>query len=476
MIIKFAKDSREGACEYLANGTRGDRDKKDKRIQLTKDDCYNTIGKVNEYLKKTGKWNKYKDNYKHIVLSFNRDELNEQTLKNIVNDFVRLYMHAYNSDEYTFYAEAHMPKEKFNERGEERRPHVHIFIHKYSMKLDRRLRFLTHPQRRKELNLIKHYLIKKYNLNYTFTNKAISKSKLDFYTGKNINSAKELKNAITDYINSNLQNFTSFSEMIKSIEKTFNVNIKASKNAKTPYISIGAEGIKRNIRLKGLLFSADTFNLAKKSILENKQIERYEKEYYLSEKEILEQLKERQKLLKDEVNQRFSKRRLQIRKQEIAEKLNIDVKELNKIIFKLKILNAALNINLQNIVSEYKDLGVFNNNSELKLINKNKNININIKAEKGDFTAIANGTDEKAQAKILASILAEKIKAGELNQSDLIITGTDTFKKYINKFLEEELKKADPKADPEKQNKFSEREKGLKGERKKAKKAKIIDF
>jgi len=440
MIIKFNKDRRDGACEYMENGTNGDRDEKDIRVQLTPWDCWESIGAVNEYLKKVGKYDNFKDNYKHIVLSFNRDELSENEMRAIAQEFVRMYMHAYNPSEYSWYAEAHIPKIPYNANGEERHGHIHIFIHKYSLELDRRLRFLTHPQRRKEINLIKHYLIKKYNLNYTFRNKAISRSNIDYYTSNNIKTAKQLKESVENYINDNLHNFTNFNDMLQQIERTFNVTIKTSKSAKTPYISISHPSLKRNIRLKGFLFSKDTFAKARESILNNVDMRKYDEEYFLTLDEIKEQLKERQQLLKDEVNERFAKIREYVAKRKKAAELQLTLKQLNKIAYKLRILNAALNVNLQ-VLREFNDVGIFNTADSLKLISKNKNVNITINAQNNNFNAIASGNDTESQAKILAEILADKIKKGEIKKEDVIVTGSAEFRLYVNKYLKESLQK-----------------------------------
>ena len=444
MIIKFNVDRRDGACEYMKSGTNNDRNEKDIRIQLTDLSCEESINVVNEYLKKVNKYDKYKDNYKHIVLSFNEDELDEQTMKDIVQDFVKMYMHAYDESEYTYYAEAHVPKIKYNKNSEKRRTHIHIFIHKYSLELDRRLRFLTHPQRKKEINLIKHYLIKKYNLNYTFRHKAISKSNIDFYTSDSIKSSKELKQNIEQFIEQNLHNFTTFDDMLQQIQKTFDVKIRTSKNAKTPYISIKHQYLKRNIRLKGLLFSKETFMQARESLLKNIKIKKYDEEYFLTLDEILEQLKERQQLLKNEVKERFTKVREYVAKRKQAAQMQVTLKELNKIMFKLQILNTALNINLQ-VLKEFKDVAVFNNENSLRLISKNKNVNIDINTREDNFNAIASGKDTEAEAKILANILADKIKRHEIKKEDVIIAGSVEFKLYVNKFLNEALNNIDKK-------------------------------
>ena len=440
MIIKLAKDAREGACSYLENGTEGDRDEKDIRIQLSDLNCYEAISSVNEYLKRTGKWDKYKDNYKHIILSFNNDLLDEETMKAIVNDFVKLYMHCYSNEEYSFYAEAHIPKMQFNERGEKRRPHIHILIHKYSVLLDRRLRFLTYRKRMKELKLIKHYLIKKYNLNYTFTKKAISRTKIDYFDSKSIKSNKQLKQQIIDFIESNLHNFASFNDMIKEIEKTFNVSIKKSKNAETPYISISSPSLKRNVRLKGLLFSEQTFFETKESLLKHRVLKKFEDEYFLSQEEILRQLAERQKLLKEEVERKFAKVRQYVAQKKKAAELELSLKQLNKIMFKINLLNCALNINLE-ILREFKDVSIINKENSLLILDKNRNVNININTEKDNFIGTAEGENIEQQAKILASIIAEKIRTKEIRKEDLIVQGSAEFKLLVNKFLEEALEK-----------------------------------
>jgi len=440
MIIKFNKDRRDGACEYMENGTNGDRDEKDTRIPLVDWSCEESIDYVNEYLRKTGKFDKFKDNYKHIVLSFNKDELTDEQMRAIAHEFVKMYMHPYHPSEYHWYAEAHIPKIKVNKNGEERRGHIHIFIHKYSVELDRRLRFLTHPQRRAEINLIKHYLIKKYNLNYTFRNKAIAKSNIDFYTSKNITSAKQLKNNIQNYIEMNLHNFKDFNDMLQQLQKTFDVQIKTSKSAKTPYISIKHPSLKKNVRLKGLLFSKKTFKSARESLLNNTDLRKYDEEYFLTLEQIEEQLKERQALLKQEVNERFSKVREYVQKRKQAAELQLTLKQLNKIAYKLQILNQVLNINLE-ILKEMENVGVFNTADSLKLVSKNKNVNISISTNNAEFNAVATGSDTESQAKILSNILADKIKKGEIKKEDVIVTGSAEFKLYVNKYLTESLNK-----------------------------------
>jgi len=228
--------------------------------------------------------------------------------------------------------------------------------------------------------------------------------------------------------------------MLQQIQKTFKVQIKTSKNAKTPYISIKHPNLKRNVRLKGLLFSADTFAKARESLLNNVDMRKYDEEYFLTLEEIEEQLKERQQLLKDEVKERFAKVRAYVAKRKQAAQLQLTLKQLNKIAYKLQILNAALNVNL-NVLREFENVGIFNTKDSLRLVSKNKNVNISISAQNAEFNATAAGTDTESQAKILAEILADKIRKNEIKREDLIIQGSAEFKLYVNKYLKESLQK-----------------------------------
>ncbi|WP_320533862.1 LPD7 domain-containing protein [Robbsia andropogonis] len=76
--------------------------------------------------------------YLSITLSFKEDHIDRQTLLQIARDFESFAMHAYRSDEYCFYAEAHLPRVKSyidQSSGElvERKPHIHIVIPKTNL-------------------------------------------------------------------------------------------------------------------------------------------------------------------------------------------------------------------------------------------------------------------------------------------------------------------------------------------------------
>jgi hypothetical protein len=78
------------------------------------------------------------DKYLHITLAFKEDEISRDTLQAITQDFKDFAFTAFLDDEYSFYAEAHLPRIKsytHAKTGErvERKPHIHIVIPKYNL-------------------------------------------------------------------------------------------------------------------------------------------------------------------------------------------------------------------------------------------------------------------------------------------------------------------------------------------------------
>ena len=78
------------------------------------------------------------DKYLHITLAFKEDEISRDTLQAITQDFKAFAFSAFQDDEYSFYAEAHLPRIKsytHAKTGEwvERKPHIHIVIPKYNL-------------------------------------------------------------------------------------------------------------------------------------------------------------------------------------------------------------------------------------------------------------------------------------------------------------------------------------------------------
>ncbi|EGZ2393457.1 relaxase, partial [Escherichia coli] len=126
-----------------------------------------TTNKIIESIEDKGQ-----ERYLHITLSFAENEISEETLKNVTSDFRKMLMNAYHTDEYAFYAEAHLPKIKNivdNKTGElvERKPHIHIVIPRTNLVTGNSLNppgDLTNLKTQTQLDSVQEYLNNKYNL------------------------------------------------------------------------------------------------------------------------------------------------------------------------------------------------------------------------------------------------------------------------------------------------------------------------
>lgn len=195
-----------GIREYLENGLKQGReygrDDLDNRIVLDGniDHLENTINSIED---------KGQERYIHITLSFAEDEVSNETLKAVTDEYKNLLMNAYHTDEYCFYAEAHLPKIKnmTDERtGEliERKPHIHIVIPEKNLVSGKHM----NPRGKGESNIkfldsIQEHINNKYNLvspkdsvRVSDNNHAnvLSRYKGDFFKGRESVIKKEIFN------------------------------------------------------------------------------------------------------------------------------------------------------------------------------------------------------------------------------------------------------------------------------------------
>lgn len=113
---------------------------------------------------------KGQERYLHISLSFHENQISEETLKAVCEEYKTLLMNAYDKDEYCFYAEAHIPKVKnvVDEKTGlliERKPHIHIVIPEKNLVTGKHL----NPRGRGEFNIksldaIQEHINNKFNL------------------------------------------------------------------------------------------------------------------------------------------------------------------------------------------------------------------------------------------------------------------------------------------------------------------------
>ncbi|EJF6693563.1 relaxase, partial [Escherichia coli] len=134
MIVRYGGGN-DGVVDYLINGRKAERqytrDELDHRVVLDGD--LQTTDKIIDSIE-----NKSQERYLHITLSFHESHVSNEVLKAVVDDYKKLLMNAYHPDEYSFYAEAHLPKIRHiqdNSTGElvERKPHIHIVIPKVNL-------------------------------------------------------------------------------------------------------------------------------------------------------------------------------------------------------------------------------------------------------------------------------------------------------------------------------------------------------
>lgn len=129
MLIR-ASGYNDGAKEYLEEGQKAgrslSRDELDERVILYGD--LDLTEMIYQSIPNNGQ-----DRYLTFTMSFREDEISSDMLFDIADEFRQFMMYAYRSDEYNFYAEAHIPKIKTIEdkrTGElvDRKPHIHVII------------------------------------------------------------------------------------------------------------------------------------------------------------------------------------------------------------------------------------------------------------------------------------------------------------------------------------------------------------
>ena len=285
MIAKFDNTTRDGngtgLREYLENGTKNDRDLKDKRFTL-----YGDIDILEDCIK-LGHDRGYKETYRNIVVSFSEDHVPEEVLRDIAEQYIKQYCIGYDDDEYVAYAEAHLPKYKYKEitnpnTGEvthlDRKPHIHITFALYSPKLDKQLSLNSNDKRIYDIDL----LTRKIELEHGFekpilkaVQKDITQYRAEKGTQKKADDRRDIKTRIDAFLQEYLHTIKSFKQLKEELIAEFNIKIlnESTANAKTKSITIEHNG--KKIRLKGDLFHDATFTQAKDNLLKKESYTAY---------------------------------------------------------------------------------------------------------------------------------------------------------------------------------------------------------
>jgi hypothetical protein len=276
MLIRVRGGS-TGIKEYLERGQKDGRDftreQLDERVMLAGDlELTDTVIKD---MQREG------ERYLHITLAFKEDVLPRETLQAITDEFRAFAMAAYQADEYSFYAEAHLPKIKsyINRRtGQdvERKPHVHIVIPKvnllsgtvidplYRPVFDKTTGRLLVPEAQLQwLEAFQEQINAKYGLaspkdhrrvEFTDESVVIARYKGDIFNGERA----ELKNRLLDEILK--QDIRNFERLADLAAEHGEIRIRRSGLAGS-YINVKPEGAAKGTNLKEWVFSREFIEL-----------------------------------------------------------------------------------------------------------------------------------------------------------------------------------------------------------------------
>lgn len=276
MLIRV-RGSIAGIKEYLEKGRKEgrefSRDDLDERVILDGD--LEITNAVIEAMGGVG------DNYLHITLAFREDEVGPEILRAITGDFKAFALSAYKPDEFSFYAEAHLPRIKsyiHKRTGElvERKPHIHIVIPKtnllsgtvldplYRPIFDKKSNRLMVPeQQMKWLDAFQESINAKYGLaspkdhrrvEFTDASEMLSRYKGDVFSGANA----ALKNRIfAEFLDRGIQDYGKFKALLAELGQTKNRN--AGKAGE--YLNIKLAGADKGVNLKEFVFSREFIEL-----------------------------------------------------------------------------------------------------------------------------------------------------------------------------------------------------------------------
>lgn len=259
MIVRYGGGN-DGIVDYLINGRKAERqytrDELDHRVVLDGD--LQTTDKIIDSIE-----NKSQERYLHITLSFHESHVSNEVLKAIVDDYKKLLMNAYHPDEYSFYAEAHLPKIRHiqdNSTGElvERKPHIHIVIPKVNLITEKFLNpvgDVTKGHTIEQLDAIQEFINNKYNLDSPKDyprkdadyGKIISRVKGDLYKEHH----SELKGELLSRIeNEKIENYSVFKDIVAEYGE-----LRIRNAGKTnEYLAVKLPGDKKYTNLKSPLF------------------------------------------------------------------------------------------------------------------------------------------------------------------------------------------------------------------------------
>ncbi|EGU30972.1 relaxase [Vibrio ichthyoenteri ATCC 700023] len=258
MLIRV-KGGNDGIQEYLEQGVKNgrelSRDELDERVILDGDlDLANDV--IQQMETKAQR-------YLHITLSFKEDHLDRETLKAITYEFKAFAMKAYHEDEYTFYAEAHLPKVKtYTDRSTgqeiERKPHIHVVIPQTNLVTGKRIEpFGKTDLHKNHIDSFQEVINEKYGLaspkQHVRTElvdgaSLVSRHKGDLFPTLN---REHKERALEVLLNHDIKSMAEFADKLK--ESGYRVTTRLERQP-NEYLNIRAKGEKKGINLKEPVF------------------------------------------------------------------------------------------------------------------------------------------------------------------------------------------------------------------------------
>lgn len=255
----------QGIKEYLENGQKQgrdfSRDELDERVILAGD--LEATDAVIQRMDNDG------EKYLHVTIAFKEDEIDRETLAAVAREFESFAFAAYDQDEYSFYAEAHLPRVKSytNEQtGEfiERKPHIHVVVPKTNLLSEQHLNpFGVVEQNEKFIDAFQEHINNKFGLaspkenrriEFTGESEMISRYKGDVFEGQN----KGLKGDILEtMLARKVDKYDDFKAMLSEFGET------RARNEGKPaeYQNVKAADASKGVNLKEYVFSREFVEL-----------------------------------------------------------------------------------------------------------------------------------------------------------------------------------------------------------------------
>lgn len=255
-----------GGPDYLETGRKQGReqtrDELDERVTLDGD--LSTTATLIDIVQRPN------DKYFSFTLAFKEDEISDETLTAITNEFKEFAFHAYKPEEYNFYAEAHHPKIKSyvnRDNGDfvERKPHIHILVPRENLLTGQALNpFRLSTQNYKYQKAFQEDINARYGLSspddnprirFTDTSEMIGRYKGDMFAkgDKGLRIKEQLRDTVLD------RGITDYKQFRSLVAEFGKVGVGHSEDKE--YLKVTPAGEKRAARLDHYVFSRDFIEL-----------------------------------------------------------------------------------------------------------------------------------------------------------------------------------------------------------------------